>query len=38
MAEVLKTTQSNVSQGLNRGGYDELSKLMAYYESKISKL
>jgi len=38
IAAVLETTQSNVSQGLSRGGYDELSKLLKYYEIKISKL
>ncbi|MEM6515746.1 MAG: SatD family protein, partial [Bacteroidota bacterium] len=38
IAETLQTTQSNVSQGLNRGGYDELSKLISYFESKITKL
>ncbi len=38
MASILETTQSNVSQGLNRGGFDELSKLLDYYKSKISSL
>jgi len=35
IAEVLKTTQSNVSQGLKRGGYDELTKLLNYYKAQI---
>lgn len=35
LAEVLKTTQSNVSQSLKRGGFDELSKLLSYYKSQM---
>lgn len=38
IAKKLKTTQSNVSQGLKRGGFDELSKLLAFYESQIMTL
>ncbi|WP_026755955.1 SatD family protein [Sediminibacter sp. Hel_I_10] len=38
IAKRLQTTQSNVSQGLKRGGFDELSKLLAYYKSQISTL
>ena len=38
IAKKLKTTQSNVSQGLKRGGFDELSKLLSYYESQIKTL
>jgi len=33
-----KTTQSNVSQGLKRGGFDELSKLLNYYQTQIQTL
>ena len=35
IAKQLKKSQSNISEGLKRGGYDELSKLLYYYESQI---
>jgi len=35
IAKILETTQSNVSQGLKRGGYDELTKLLSYYKTQI---
>ncbi|MDG5493171.1 transcriptional regulator [Psychroserpens sp. SPM9] len=38
IAQKLQKSQSNISEGLKRGGYDELSKLLAYYESQIQSL
>jgi hypothetical protein len=38
IAKHQKTTQSNVSQGLKRGGFDELSKLLQYYQTQIETL
>ncbi|MFT4611235.1 MAG: hypothetical protein ACJA1H_000943 [Glaciecola sp.] len=35
IAKQLQKSQSNISEGLKRGGYDELSKLLSYYESQI---
>ncbi|MBP8155647.1 MAG: transcriptional regulator [Leadbetterella sp.] len=33
-----KTAQGTISEGLKRGGYDELQKLLDYYKLKISEL
>lgn len=38
IAKHQKTTQSNVSQGLKRGGFEELSKLLQYYHTQIEIL
>lgn len=38
LAKHFKITQGNVSQSLKRGGYDEISKLLSYYESQIQTL
>ncbi|MGB5418135.1 transcriptional regulator [Algibacter sp.] len=38
LAEILNKTQGNISQGLKRGGYDEISKLLHYYKTKIQTL
>ncbi|MEH6538283.1 MAG: transcriptional regulator [Psychroserpens sp.] len=38
IAKQLHKAQSNISEGLKRGGYDELSKLLSYYESQIQTL
>jgi len=35
IAKQLQKSQSNISEGLKRGGYDELLKLLSYYESQI---
>jgi hypothetical protein len=33
-----KTAQGTISEGLKRGGYDEIQKLLDYYKHKISEL
>ena len=33
-----KTAQGTISEGLKRGGYDEIEKLLNYYKLKISEL
>lgn len=38
LAKILKKTQGNISQGLKRAGYDEISKLLYYYETQIQTL
>ena len=38
LAEKLNKTQGNISQGLKRAGYDELSKLLDYYKNQIQAL
>ncbi|MEM5566356.1 SatD family protein [Psychroserpens sp. AS72] len=38
IAKHLQKSQSNISEGLKRGGYDELSKLLSYYESQIKTI
>ena len=38
IAKQLHKAQSNISEGLKRGGYDEISKLLTYYESQIQTL
>lgn len=38
LANHLNKTQGNISQGLKRAGFDEISKLMQYYKSQIQTL
>lgn len=38
LAEILKKTQGNISQGLKRAGFDEISKLLHYYKTQIQNL
>jgi hypothetical protein len=38
LAKMLEKTQGNISQGLKRAGYDELSKLLHYYETQIQTI
>lgn len=38
VAKILNRTQGNISQGLKRGGYDEISKLLHYYKTQIQSL
>ncbi|WP_040280966.1 SatD family protein [Psychroserpens damuponensis] len=38
IAKHLQKSQSNISEGLKRGGYDEISKLLSYYESQIKTI
>ena len=39
LAQILnKTGQGTISEGLKRGGYDEIEKLLAYYKLKIKEL
>lgn len=38
LAEILERTQGNVSQGLKRSGFDEISKLLHYYKTQIQTL
>lgn len=38
LADLLKKTQGNISQGLKRAGFDELSKLLEYYKKQIQTL
>ena len=38
LAKKLDKTQGNISQGLKRGGYDEISKLLHYYNTQIQNL
>ncbi|MFV9550685.1 SatD family protein [Algibacter sp. PT7-4] len=38
LAKVLNKTQGNISQGLKRAGYDEISKLLHYYKTQIQDL
>jgi len=38
LAKILERTQSNVSQGLKRSGFDEISKLLHYYNTQIQSL
>ena len=35
LARMLNISQSNISAGLRRAGYDEIKKMMTYYEAKI---
>lgn len=38
IAEILNKTQGNISQGLKRAGFEEISKLLKYYKSQIQTL
>ena len=38
LAKILERTQGNVSQGLKRAGFDEISKLLHYYKTQIQNL
>ncbi|WP_396601507.1 transcriptional regulator [Algibacter sp. R77976] len=38
LAATLKKTQGNISQGLKRAGFDEISKLLHYYKTQIQTL
>jgi len=38
LAKILKQTQGNISQGLKRAGFDEISKLLDYYQNQIQTL
>ncbi|KJD34279.1 regulatory protein MarR [Tamlana nanhaiensis] len=38
LAKLLSKSQSNISEGLKRGGFDEILKLMHFYKQKISTL
>lgn len=38
LAQLLGKSQSNISEGLKRGGYDEISKLLHYYNTKVKNL
>ncbi|WOD43711.1 SatD family protein [Hwangdonia lutea] len=38
LADILDRTQGNISQGLKRAGYDEISKLLHYYKTQIQHL
>ena len=38
LAEILSKSQSNISEALKRGGFDEIMRMNAYYEEQILKL
>lgn len=38
LAKLLEKSQSNISEGLKRGGYDEILKLIQFYNSQIQDL
>ena len=38
LADYLEKTQGNISQGLKRAGFDEISKLLDYYKTQIKTL
>ncbi|TNJ42430.1 transcriptional regulator [Tamlana fucoidanivorans] len=38
LANLLNKTQGNISQGLKRAGFDEVSKLITYYNTQIRTL
>lgn len=38
IASMLQKTQGNISQGLKRAGFDEISKLMQYFKTQIQTL
>ena len=38
LAKILEKTQGNISQGLKRAGYDEISKLLHYYKTQTQTL
>ncbi|GAL77452.1 hypothetical protein JCM19274_5165 [Algibacter lectus] len=38
LANHFETTQSNISKGLKRGGFEEISKLLNYYNAQVKTL
>ncbi|WP_147677390.1 SatD family protein [Algibacter pacificus] len=38
LANHFETTQSNISKGLKRGGFDEISKLLHHYNAQVNML
>lgn len=38
LAKIQNKTQGNISQGLKRAGFDEISKLLDYYKTQIQSL
>lgn len=38
LAKILNKPQSNISIGLKRGGFDEIQRLMDYYQKEISSI
>ncbi|WJJ95904.1 transcriptional regulator [Algibacter luteus] len=38
IANILEKTQGNISQGLKRAGFDEILKLLKYYQNQIQTL
>lgn len=38
LAELFNTTQSNISKGLKRAGFDEVLKLLNYYNAQVKTL
>lgn len=38
LAKLLEKSQSNISEGLKRGGYDEILKLLHYYNTQVKTL
>jgi predicted XRE-type DNA-binding protein len=38
IAKILDRTQSNISQGLKRSGFEEIKKLLYYYQTQIQTL
>jgi|SRR5690554_2006025 len=38
MAKLLNKSQSNISIGLKRGGFDEIQRLLSYYKEEVIKL
>lgn len=38
LGELLGKSQSNISEGLKRGGYDEILKLLRYYNTQVKTL
>lgn len=38
LAEKLNIKQSNISRGLKRGGYDEINKMLEYYQKSIGSI
>ena len=38
LAKHFDTTQSNISKGLKRGGFDEISRLLHYYNAQVKTL
>lgn len=38
IAKMLRKSQSNISEGLKRGGFDEILKLLQYYKTQIQTI